>query len=109
MMKDEEEFRLEEWKSLRQEVARKQEFCERLILGIIGANFAIHAFAVQQVQRPQILRSEALRAIIISLLFAFICIPVLYKCGRTREEMKRFSALTREVESVSYQPSGNGT
>jgi hypothetical protein len=39
--------RIEEWKSLRDELASKQAFCERIVLTTVGANLAIYAYAMR--------------------------------------------------------------
>ena len=41
---------LDEWKSLRDEVARKQDFSERLILTTAAGSFAIYAFAAKDLK-----------------------------------------------------------
>lgn len=47
--------RLEEWKSLREEIARKQASCERIALSAVGANLAVYSLALQNIESATVI------------------------------------------------------
>lgn len=79
---------MEEWKSLRQEVARKQSFVERLVLTTIAGNLAIYSFAFSLQSHYPIDAVVALLPIILSAMSYFWILRSLYSVQRITKYIK---------------------
>lgn len=90
---------LEEWKSLREEIARKQNYAHQIFISLTGANFAIYAFLSQQVSSE----GKITPIHLIVCLFPIILTVIAYYLNLLHEHSSRRIAhyIKFKIESIS--------